>query len=479
MKKSPPNMSDEELDRLFREAAAQYEPPPEPDAWDRFAQRLDKPPGKENKNRFLKYGWIALLLLLSVAVLLWQMPGRQQENKVAAGPDLHSAAGSSGEAGASATTGGLHQPNADGQQTNAGEQQTGAGGQQTGTGRQQPDAGGQERIAEDAPGDVAGEAAGKPAREASGLSGRTGLPGSGGSDNAAAGVSGAPLPRSGRANHTASQVAAQRTPDNAVSPAADQGVEGHAALPAAGKNTVPAAAQAAGDAERGLTGDTETPGQRKSLPDALSEDSGAVHGNARKKAAGYKAPRWQIGLTAGPDMGFIHGKSGHAPGVNAGLTLQYRFSRRWSVETGLLAATKIYSSRPEDYHPPTLPGYPLSSVDANCTVLDLPLNIQYDFLQKSNSRLYASAGLSSFWMKKEDYTYNYKTDGITRSREWSIYNQNRHLFSIVNLSMGYEYRWKRLSLQAAPYVKIPMGGIGYGKVRLTGTGILVSLKYGF
>jgi hypothetical protein len=81
-------------------------------------------------------------------------------------------------------------------------------------------------------------------------------------------------------------------------------------------------------------------------------------------------------------------------------------------------------------------------------------------------------------MKKEDYNVTTKVNNIVEQKQWSIANQNRHLLSIANLSVGYEYRWNRLAVQGGPYLKLPLSGIGYGRVNTTGAGVLLAVKYG-
>jgi hypothetical protein len=50
--------------------------------------------------------------------------------------------------------------------------------------------------------------------------------------------------------------------------------------------------------------------------------------------------------------------------------------------------------------------------------------------------------------------------------------------SVVNLSVGYERNLgRRFSWQAEPFLKLPLGGVGFGKVRLGSGGVFVSLKY--
>jgi len=81
-------------------------------------------------------------------------------------------------------------------------------------------------------------------------------------------------------------------------------------------------------------------------------------------------------------------------------------------------------------------------------------------------------------MKKESYDYYYKyPSGYVDTKSWSISNKNQHYFAILDISAGYQYNFnKRVSLISEPYLKIPMVGVGAGKVKLNSGGILFTLS---
>lgn len=189
---------------------------------------------------------------------------------------------------------------------------------------------------------------------------------------------------------------------------------------------------------------------------------------------------WQFGLTVGPDWSSVAGK-GWRTGVGGGLKLSYRLNPKWAFSTGVLLDKKLYDARPSDYNPPdnNWRNYDVKSIDASCIVIDVPLNVEYTLWHQSANRLFIAGGMSSFWMREEEYTYHYKTASGGWD-QWSkeMYNKNRHLLSIINFSPGYEHSWQHLSIQVAPYLKIPASGIGYGKVKLYSTGIHFTLQYG-
>jgi hypothetical protein len=62
------------------------------------------------------------------------------------------------------------------------------------------------------------------------------------------------------------------------------------------------------------------------------------------------------------------------------------------------------------------------------------------------------------------------------NRERTIQQANKHFFAGMGLSAGYTRKInKRLSFSVEPYAKLPLKGIGYGKVNLSSSGVLFSL----
>ena len=158
----------------------------------------------------------------------------------------------------------------------------------------------------------------------------------------------------------------------------------------------------------------------------------------------------------------------------------YTFQNRFTVRTGLYSSRKIYSAAPYEYHPPDYfwQFYPdLTEVDADCKVLEIPLSLSYNFSSSARQSWFGTAGLSSYLMKRETYDYQYKnSSGQPQNWQSTIYNVNKHYFSVLTLSGGYQRKINNtFSVMAEPFLKIPMIGVGYGKVKLSSAGILFSL----
>ena len=197
------------------------------------------------------------------------------------------------------------------------------------------------------------------------------------------------------------------------------------------------------------------------------------------------AYRFRVGLVGAPEFSTVRADRLVKPGSSLGVMLEYQLGRRWRVSAGYLYTNKLYAARGTDYTLPagyTLPhGYVISNVDAACRIVDIPLNLRYDLWQRPRYQLFISAGLSSLLMRREQYTYDYELlyGKPVAPYSWELDNGSQHALKVLNLSAGYEravgLRW---TVQAEPFVKLPLAGVGFGAVRLSSAGVFFSLKYG-
>ena len=187
-----------------------------------------------------------------------------------------------------------------------------------------------------------------------------------------------------------------------------------------------------------------------------------------------------ISVSAGPDISAVNINNLGRTELVYGAGIGYIVNKRWSVRAGFYVAKKGYGAKSSDYHPPARfwNYYPdLTSIDANCKVYEVPLLVNYNFSRDAKHQWFVSAGLASYFMKKEDYDYISKSpSGQISYNNYTIRNENQHYFSSLKLSAGYEKKLSsKISLTAEPYLNLPLTGIGYGKVKLYSAGILFSL----
>jgi hypothetical protein len=88
------------------------------------------------------------------------------------------------------------------------------------------------------------------------------------------------------------------------------------------------------------------------------------------------------------------------------------------------------------------------------------------------------AGLSSYFMLKEDYQFTYKYQNPNDPKNFQIRNENQHIMGVINLQVAYEQRLSsKMSIGLQPFVKIPMNDIGYSKVKLQSAGIAINVNF--
>lgn len=187
-------------------------------------------------------------------------------------------------------------------------------------------------------------------------------------------------------------------------------------------------------------------------------------------------------ILAGPDLSFISSdQMMKNPTLLLSLMLEYRFSKRLSLQAGVAKSSKLYNATGDQYEWPeawySQKARP-TEIDANCKVLDIPLNLRFDITQRVKSRWFIASGISSYLMlnEKYDYTYPPRTWGI----KWPSWegSTGNYWFGVMNLSMGFEHRIGRnLSIQAEPYFKLPLAQVGLGKIKLNTSGIFISARY--
>ena len=169
-------------------------------------------------------------------------------------------------------------------------------------------------------------------------------------------------------------------------------------------------------------------------------------------------------------------------GGDLGLSLEYRLTNRLRVRASLIRSVKRYKSDSEYYTPPAAWGWRSGDyeVNGNCRITEIPVDLRYDLISRPTYTVFFSAGINSLLMRNERYNYDYYVNGQRRTAAACVENGANFALSVVNLSTGAERQLNnRFSLQAEPFVQLPLGGVGAANVRLSSAGLLFSLKYGF
>jgi len=207
----------------------------------------------------------------------------------------------------------------------------------------------------------------------------------------------------------------------------------------------------------------------------VSQDSSAAKKKTNTDSKQSKG--FYVGLFAGPDVSTVKFQSVNNLGFSLGALVGYHFNNRLSVETGLIWDKKYYYSNGEYYKKDGASLPPTTTLDGTCSMFEIPVNIRFDFATSKNHGFFAKAGLSSYLMTSENYTFNYPT---YPSFQWKNDSLQNNIFSILQISGGYERAISdKTKIRVEPYVKIPLQGIGRGDMPITSFGIYFGITHSF
>lgn len=492
-----PPLHDNNLDRLSRDAADQFEVEPGASGWDHLERRLDQElPQKKDRRRFLF--WLFFIALIAggalTAVLHYMAPTNELPQKaVAATPSLNSEA-----------------PPGIAEANNAPDHPIGKGNKADANNQlpitdktEEHSTPAQQRSSLQQPDKVAGTAI---------VPGTTTTPVPANSSIVTKGKKATvPVAPPGLSSHHPLTQAEMLGPDNIVkkhssitnkkrnnaglsneagNTASTQKKSNNKAVITNDNNTVvPAnntAAAAVAATGSGSTNEPATTAPVASKPAATAAPDNSIAPAVvvatdsvkikEDKTASPAIQHWELGVTAGPDASNVSFNHMYKTGYNFGVQVGYRISNRWQINTGVIYTKKFYKAdreyyNPKDYTPPANLAY----VAGNCKMWEIPINVRYDFIYNNKRRWFISTGLSTYLMTEEYYrlyytnNYSYPKNNDTGSQ---------YPFSIMNISLGMERSLgKHFSLTAEPYFKLPLKGLGMGNMLINSYGMYFTLKY--
>jgi hypothetical protein len=189
-----------------------------------------------------------------------------------------------------------------------------------------------------------------------------------------------------------------------------------------------------------------------------------------------KSPRYPyIGISLGGDISSV--KSGRIDGLgySTGIVGGFRWGKHWAIETGILWTQKKYYSDGKNVTVDKM-GLPnhttVINMDGQCSIIELPVLVRYHFAETAKHNWFAAAGMSSYFLKQEEYYCLYKRYNTSYYAEKNYQNTSNNWFSVLQLSAGYQMQLgKRGSLRLEPFVKLPVAKVGIAKLPITSKGI--------
>lgn len=162
---------------------------------------------------------------------------------------------------------------------------------------------------------------------------------------------------------------------------------------------------------------------------------------------------------------------------------EYLLLNRLSVLGGVNYAVKAYETNSENYTVKQgfwTNGLQPNSIRAECRIIEVPLSLRYYFKAQGSaqSSFYVMAGVSSYLMASEQYSFTYGVEDPALRQEWKGEWESIDYFSVLTFSAGYQQRVsKNWSVLLEPYVNLPLTGIGFAEVDFISFGLSAQLRY--
>ncbi|XOV95036.1 MAG: hypothetical protein ACFHWX_10065 [Bacteroidota bacterium] len=223
--------------------------------------------------------------------------------------------------------------------------------------------------------------------------------------------------------------------------------------------------------------------------DSSGDFSEIISDKATQGIVPDKKKRFQFGATIGvaPDfngVGMMH--SDKTLSGQVGVQLFATYLKRISLTSGVFFGKKKYTAQGAEYSPPNnywirkTNGVVPMEVIGTSVVIDVPINLSYNWNPGRRLQFLSSVGVSSYYILSEDCWYKFQSNNPGAEGGWETDQMVKNAFGVGNISLGMLWYIKpRLGLKIEPYLKVPFKDFGWGKINLYGAGSLISVQYTF
>lgn len=188
-----------------------------------------------------------------------------------------------------------------------------------------------------------------------------------------------------------------------------------------------------------------------------------------------------LALSLSPNINYTGSDFSAKGNLAFGLGVNIPMYKKLALQVGINYGNKRYDAGANDYsfrNPNIAPT--IAKVEALCKVVEIPVNLSYKLQESTKNSLSISAGLSSYLMLKEDYTYLYTAESGKADRYLNVNNKNQHVLGVANLAIEYQIKLHpKMGLAIEPFLRVPLTGIGEGKTSLKSTGVSIKLNKNF
>ena len=222
-----------------------------------------------------------------------------------------------------------------------------------------------------------------------------------------------------------------------------------------------------------------------SLMDTAKYKKAAQGQKQQVKINRNKGSRFALAILVAPEISGINSLNSIKTGADLSIQLSYKITKKLSISTGVDYSDKPYETTFSNYRGgktawwnktfanKSLP----EDVLADCKVLDIPINVNYQVYSQGRNSIILGSGISSYFMLKENYSFRF-SDLLSQKENLDLINENKHMFSVLNLNSTFKHSLNNnFGIIIQPYMKLPLNKIGFGQVNLKSAGIAVGFSW--
>ena len=117
-------------------------------------------------------------------------------------------------------------------------------------------------------------------------------------------------------------------------------------------------------------------------------------------------------------------------------------------------------------------GMKVVSLEGSCSIIEIPFKVKYNLRSRGDKHFYTTAGISGYIVTGEYNKYHAILNGAEQDITGSYNKSSGYTAAVLVLGAGYENSMgKSLRIRIAPYVQIPLRGIGVGALPVMTTGL--------
>jgi len=207
-----------------------------------------------------------------------------------------------------------------------------------------------------------------------------------------------------------------------------------------------------------------------------------ISSNATKpKITIHAQSKFYLGVIAGVGYNEVKNQGFTKAGFNGGIIGGYQLNKKLAIETGLIITNKNYQSNGAYFSMKkmgtSMPAdTKIMSVESKSTLLEIPLKLKYNFIEAKRLKFFTAAGLTSYVMLNEQNKYVTMVSGVQQNMRGTYKKASGYYAASVDVSAGASFRTgTNTQIQLAPYLQLPLKGLGMGSMMIATTGIQVGL----